>query len=165
MPLKNLLPENLPDAVREIHRILTKRRLTLSVAESCTGGLLSQYLTALPGSSEFFLAGVTAYSAYAKIHILGVPEDIINKHGTVSEQTARAMAGRVRKISGSDFGLSTTGNLGPDTIEGKERGLIYVAAAGDAGTCSRDLRLTGTRLDNREQAAEAALNLLLEFIN
>ncbi len=152
------------EVVTRLRELFRGRNLRLSVAESCTGGLVSHYLTLLPGASTFFEAGVVAYSARSKEGILGVSSVTISDSGVVSEATAREMAERVRSLAGTDYALSTTGNLGPDVLEGKERGLVYIAVSSEGGTLSRQMRLTGDRLENKESAALGALRLLLEVV-
>jgi len=152
------------EVIEKVHEIFKEKGLTLSVAESCTGGLISHLLTILPGASTFFEAGVVSYSAEAKREILGVSSDIISLYGVVSDQTAREMAEKIRALMGTDFALSTTGNLGPDVLEGKEKGLIYVAASKDGETFSRELRLRGNREKNKEEASIEALRFLIEIM-
>jgi PncC family amidohydrolase len=154
----------LAELAADVHRAFIRGSLTLSVAESCTGGLLSSLLTALPGASAFFLAGMVTYSAEAKKTLLSVSADTVERHGVVSDEAAREMAEAIRKHTRSDFSLSTTGNLGPETLEGKERGLVYIAAHGAGKTASRELRLKGDREDNREEAALEAFRLLLDLV-
>jgi PncC family amidohydrolase len=153
------------EAIERLHSLFTTRRLTLSVAESCTGGLLSHYLTYLPGSSRFFVAGVITYSESAKMRILGVSPETISSHGVVSRETAGEMAERVRLITGSDYSISTTGNLGPDVLEGKEQGLIYIGLSSKDGTASKELRLSGTRNENKENACLMTLEFLIEVVS
>ncbi len=140
-----------------------KRGFTLSVAESCTGGLISHYITSVPGASSFFVAGAVTYSALAKVRMLGVSEGVLGSFGVVSAETAAEMAERARALLDTDFSLSTTGNLGPDVLEGKERGLVYIGLASRTGgpRVSR-LLLRGDRRENKEEAAAQALKLLLE---
>jgi len=152
------------EAIERVHELFKQKGLTLSVAESCTGGLISHCITTLPGASNFFEAGVVSYSAEAKREILGVSSDIISSYGVVSDQTAREMAEKVRALTGTDFALSTTGNLGPDLLEGKEKGLIYVATSKDGETFSRELRLRGNREKNKEEAALEAMKFLVEIV-
>ncbi len=152
------------EVTKNVHQAVRDRGLTLSVAESCTGGLVSHYITALPGASTFFLAGIVSYSAGTKKDILGIVPETIADHGTVSDETAREMAVRVRLLTKTDCSVSTTGNLGPDVMEGKEKGLVYIAASKDGVTVSRELRLPGGRTDNKEKAALEALRLLLELL-
>jgi PncC family amidohydrolase len=150
--------------IERVHEIFKEKGLTLSVAESCTGGLVTHLITFLPGASKFFEAGVVSYSAEAKREILGVSSDIISLYGVVSDQTAREMAEKVRALTGTDFALSTTGNLGPDVLEGKEKGLIYTAVSKKGKTFSMEMRLTGDREENKEEAALSALKFLIETV-
>jgi len=152
------------EAIERVHELFKQKGLTLSVAESCTGGLISHCITTLPGASNFFEAGVVSYSAEAKREILGVSSDIISSYGVVSDQTAREMAEKVRALTGTDFALSTTGNLGPDLLEGKEKGLIYVAASKDGETFTKKLHLKGSREKNKEEAALEAMKFLAEIV-
>jgi len=149
--------------IAKVHKLLTARGLSLSVAESCTGGLLSHYCTLLPGSSHFFRGGVVAYSNEAKKDILGVPPDILEKFGAVSSQCALEMARRGKALFGSDISISTTGNLGPEVLEGKGVGLIHIALAGKIER-ARELHLQGTREENNEETVYEALKLLEEYI-
>jgi nicotinamide-nucleotide amidase len=150
--------------IKKVHELFKKKGLSLSVAESCTGGLVSHYITILPGASNFFEAGIVSYSAGAKKKILGISPKIISKYGLVSEKTAQQMAEKVRSLTGSDYSLSTTGNLGPDVLEGKERGVVYIAVSKKGRTFSRGLRLKGNREENKEKAALSALGFLVEVI-
>jgi PncC family amidohydrolase len=149
--------------MRKVHELFKKKGLSLSVAESCTGGLISHQITALSGASAFFKASVVSYSAEAKKEILGVPSDIISKYGAISEETAREMAEKIRALTATDFSLSTTGNLGPDVLEGKEKGLVYIAVSKQGRTFSKELRLKGNREKNKEEAALSALRFLVEI--
>lgn len=140
---------------------LTVGGFTLSVAESCTGGLIAQRLTEVPGSSKYFMEGVVAYSDEAKIRTLGVEPKLIAKYGAVSDLVAEAMAEGVRKRADTDFGLSVTGIAGPDGgTDDKPVGLVYIALADDAHTEHRKLRLPGDRQLIRWRASQAALDLL-----
>jgi PncC family amidohydrolase len=149
--------------IQRIHEVFNTKSLTCSVAESCTGGLISHYITALPGASTFFEAGVVYYSAEMKKEILGVSSAIISKYGAVSQETAREMAEKIRTLTKTDFSVSTTGNLGPDVLEGKEKGLVYIAVSKERETFSKELRLTGNREENKEDAALEALRFLVEI--
>lgn len=158
-----LMKEDISVAARRVHELFLKRGLTLSVAESCTGGFIGSVLAALPGASGYFKGGVIAYSGDVKRNVLGVSPDTLRAHGMVSEEAAREMAARVRDLCDTDYGLASTGNLGPDVLEGKERGLVFIAAAGRQGeTLARRLGILGERLAVREQAAAHALALLIE---
>ncbi|HKP72058.1 MAG TPA: competence/damage-inducible protein A [Pyrinomonadaceae bacterium] len=134
---------------------------TLAVAESCTGGLVAQRLTEVPGSSTYFMEGVVTYSNDAKVRLLGVPSDLIAEYGAVSAPVAEAMAEGVRDRAETDFGLSVTGIAGPGGgTEDKPVGLVYIALADDAHTEHRKLLLPGDRQLIRWRASQAALDLL-----
>ena len=151
------------EVIQRVHERFRETGLTLSVAESCTGGLISHYLTSLPGASNFFEAAVVTYSAEAKKKILSIPPEIISKYGVVSEETAKEMAEKMRALTKTDFSLSTTGNLGPDVLERKEKGLVYIAVSKEGETLSRELRLKGNREETKEEAAMVALKFLIEI--
>jgi nicotinamide-nucleotide amidase len=162
--LNKAMDKKISNVIEQVHEIFKKRGLTLSVAESCTGGLISHYITVLPGASSFFEAGVVTYSAEAKKKILGISPSTIKKYGVVSESTAGEMAENVRSLTGTDYALSTTGNLGPDVLEEKEKGIIYIAVSKTGQTISKEVRLTGNREENKEAASLSALNLLIEVL-
>jgi len=134
---------------------------TLAVAESCTGGLVAHRLTEIPGSSNYFMEGVVTYSNEAKTRLVGVPAELIERHGAVSAEVAEAMAEGVKRRAATDFGLSVTGVAGPGggTIE-KPVGLVYISLADDAHTEHRRLMLPGDRHLIRWRASQAALDLL-----
>jgi len=150
--------------VSKIHKFFKNKKRTLSVAESCTGGLISHYITSIAGASIFFTAGIVSYSEDIKRDILGVTAETISDFGVVSEETAREMAEKIRLLAGTDYAVSATGNLGPDSLEGKDRGLIYIAASGKEKTISRELRSEGNRQENKEEASLAAMKLLIELV-
>ncbi len=148
-----------------IHNIFKEKGLTLSIAESCTGGLICHYLTAVAGASSFLAAGVVTYSAESKKRILGIPQKIFSAHGIVSEETARQMARKVRTLTKADVSVSTTGNLGPDVLEDKPKGLVFVAISSKKGTVSKKLQLKGTRAQVKEKAVLSALRFLAEVLS
>lgn len=150
---------------KTIHSIFNKKGLSLSAAESCTGGLICHYLTAVPGASSFLQAGVVVYSAESKTKMLGIPQKIFTAHGTVSEETARQMAKKVRILTKTDVAVSTTGNLGPGVLEAKPKGLVFVAVSSKKGTVSIKLQLKGTRGQIKERAVLAALEFLAEVVS
>ncbi len=152
------------ETVKKIHELFKQKGITLSVAESCTGGLISHYLTNLPGASTFFKAGIIAYSEETKKDILGVSAETLKLHGMVSKETAQEMAEKVRLLTKSEYSISVTGNLGPNVIEDKEQGLIYIAVSKEGETLSQKLKLNEGREANKEQASLLALKLLVEFI-
>jgi len=150
--------------VKDLKRSLTERELTISVAESCTGGLIAHLLTGIPGSSKFFHTGYVTYSNRSKSMFLGVGEVDLERHGAVSEEIARKMASGIRKKSGTDFSLSTTGNLGPEALESKPVGLVFLAVSGPKGTKVLKCRFKGTRLEIKKQAALTGLTFLLKEV-
>ena len=134
---------------------------TIAVAESCTGGLVAQRLTEVPGSSKYFIEGVVAYSNEAKIRTLGVEPILLLEHGAVSAPVAEAMAEGIRKRADTDFGLSVTGIAGPGGgTEEKPVGLVYIALAMESGTEHRKLNIPGDRNLVRWRTSQAALDLL-----
>ncbi len=150
--------------VESMHEIFKKKGLKLSVAESCTGGLISHYITMLPGASTFFEAGVVTYSAESKMRIFGLSLETISSYGVVSGETAKEMAERIRLLTKTDCALSTTGNLGPDVLEGKDVGLVYTAVSMYGKIFVKELRLKGERQEIKERAAVSALEFLLEIM-
>ncbi|MCI0469145.1 MAG: CinA family protein [Nitrospirae bacterium] len=150
--------------IRAVHDLFIGNGLTISAAESCTGGLISHYLTTMPGSGNFFIAGVVTYSAESKKIILDVLDNTIAQYGVISAETAKEMAERIRLMTKTDYSVSSTGNLGPDVLEGKEKGLVYIAVSCEQGTSVRDFRFHGSRDENKKDAAIAALMMLIEIL-
>lgn len=151
------------DLEERIGELLRVQHLTLAIAESCTGGLLGDMLTNAPGSSDYFLGGVIAYSNRVKEQLLGVRSETLLREGAVSEATALEMARGARRLFGSDLALATTGIAGPGGgTEGKPVGLVYIAlVAPDRELCERQI-WSGDRLQNKRRSAERALALLEE---
>ncbi len=146
--------------------LLKKKKWTLAVAESCTGGLIGHRLTNVSGSSEYFLEGAVTYSNEAKQIRLGVDPALIEAHGAVSEEVATAMAEGIRHKSGSDFGLAVTGIAGPTGgTPDKPVGLTFIAVTGPQGTRCEQFRFHQDRVRNKERAAQAALNLLRLYLS
>ena len=137
---------------------------TLTAAESCTGGLFSQRITAVPGSSDYFLGAAVTYSNELKTRMVGVPPEMLAEHGAVSEPVARAMAEGARTVSGADYGLSVTGIAGPDGgTEEKPVGLVFVGISDQKGTFAEELDLSAwarSRDSIRERSANRAFDLL-----
>lgn len=146
-----------------VARLLTRRRSTLSTAESCTGGLVAKYLTDVPGSSAYLIQGVVSYSNAAKTRLLAVAPEMIETHGAVSPEVAEAMAVGSRTSSNTDFALSLTGIAGPTGgTDLKPIGLVYIGLAQAEGCTVKEIRCGRHQARNeiRERAANAALNLL-----
>ena len=141
--------------------ILRAGRLTVSVAESCTGGLLASRLTDVPGSSDYVERGVVCYSNRAKVELAGVPEALLTEHGAVSEPVARAMAEGIRLQGGSSVGVGVTGIAGPGGgTPQKPVGTVSIAVATDGDVRTRSFQFVGAREQIKFQATQAALNLL-----
>ncbi len=145
---------------------LETKGLTVAVAESCTGGLISQRLTSVPGSSAYFDRGVVTYSDRAKVALLKVPETLIRTKGAVSGEVAQAMAEKVRELSGADLGLAVTGIAGP-TGGTKEKpvGLVYLALADKRTAVVRSHLFSGDRDGIRCRASQTALDLLRRYLS
>lgn len=150
--------DTLPGAVGKLLRSVGA---TLGVAESCTGGLVGKLLTDEPGSSEYFIGGVIAYSDTLKRILLDVPEEILLTHGAVSAQCAVAMADGARQKLGSTLAVSITGVAGPGggTLE-KPVGLVYIGLATPKGSQATEFHLSGNRERNRERSATLALDMV-----
>lgn len=145
---------------------LVEQGTTVAVAESCTGGLIGHRLTQVPGSSAAFLGGVIAYQNTVKERVLGVPADVLEREGAVSEATALAMAEGARRLLGADVAVAVTGIAGPGGgTDDKPVGLTYAALAGpDTHSCERFV-WHGERQSNKESSAEAALALLRRYLD
>ena len=136
--------------------------LTVATAESCTGGLVAHELTEVAGSSGYFVGGIVAYADATKRVALGVPIELIDHHGAVSAQVARAMAEGARRALGADIAVSVTGIAGPSGgTEAKPVGLTYVGVDGPAGCEVRRFVWTADRSANKRSSAAAALELLI----
>ena len=164
--LKEILGEYLysdqEDTLQEcIGRMLAANGKTMSTAESCTGGTISALITSVPGSSAYFLGSVTSYANSVKIGVLGVDADIIEKHGAVSSECVAAMAEGVRKLTGSDYSVATSGIAGPGggTPE-KPVGTVWVGVSSQYGTETFKVQYKGDRNGNIERFAAYALNNL-----
>jgi len=144
-----------------VGRKLKAIRATLAVAESCTGGMLAHFITNVSGSSEYFECGCVTYSNDSKVDLLGVPREVIERHGAVSEECARAMAAGIRRRSGATYGLSTTGIAGPTGgTEQKPVGLVWVGLATPDGVIAKHFVFTKDRLSNKERFCQMALGML-----
>ena len=141
---------------------LRERKITIAVAESCTGGLLGSKITDVPGSSEYFLGGVIAYQNEVKESLLHVPQQVIAAHGAVSAQTVEAMAGGCRELFECDIAISITGIAGPGGGSAdKPVGLVYVGLATASGVISRRFQWDGSRTQNKESSVRAAMEMIL----
>ncbi|MBA4389570.1 MAG: hypothetical protein C0399_01360 [Syntrophus sp. (in: bacteria)] len=149
----------------KIGAILQSKSLTMGFAESCTGGLLASRITDIPGSSRYFMAGLVTYGNGAKTKFLSVPEEIIVKNGAVSAIVAELMAKGVRDGAGVDIGLSITGIAGPTGgSPEKPVGTVFMGLVTQEGVWVERFLFTGDRHEIRRQATEAALRILLNYL-
>ena len=143
-----------------VAKILIDKKVTIAVAESCTGGLVAAKLIEYPGISEVLLEGAVTYSNEAKKRRLGVKDETLSAYGAVSAETAAEMAKGIAMTSGADIGVSTTGVAGPGPSEGKPEGLVYVGVYIGGKSYVKELHLAGKRNVIRERAAYSALDFL-----
>ena len=144
-----------------VGRILKERGLKIAIAESCTGGNISNLITNVSGSSNYFERGIIAYSNASKVEILKVDEDLISEYGSVSLEVARQMAEGVKSISGIDIGISITGIMGPTgAIEGKPVGLVYIGLCDEEVCTAKKYTFGEDRLLNKQRTTQAALEML-----
>lgn len=144
-----------------IGKILKERNMKLAVAESCTGGYVSNLLTNISGSSAYFERGIISYSNAAKVEILKVNEDALVEHGAVSLEVARQMADGVKAIAGADIGLAITGIMGPGgATAGKPVGLVYIGMCDDKVCTAKEFKFGDDRLLNKQRTSQAALDML-----
>jgi nicotinamide-nucleotide amidase len=148
----------------EVASLLLALKTTIAIAESCTGGLICHRLTNISGSSEYLEAGVVSYSNRSKMQLLGVPEQIIRDHGAVSEACVRTMALGVKRLVGTDLGLSVSGIAGPTGgTTDKPVGTVHMALAWkDDVTCWRYI-FSGSRREIKEQTSEEALLRIRDY--
>ncbi len=150
--------------VVEIGARLIEKHASASSAESLTGGLLASEIVRVPGVSEWFREGCVTYSDGAKEARLGVDPAVIRAHTAVSRPVARAMAEGMRITSGADVSVSTTGLAGPGPDEfGRPAGLVFIGGAINSGSVTRELKLSGTRMEIRRQTVYEALKLMNEL--
>ena len=147
-------------------QFLKERGMTVATAESCTGGLLGKSITDISGSSAVYPGGVISYCNRIKHEILGVDQGLLDSLGPVSEPVARQMAEGVRRVIGADLGVGITGIAGPNSDDtGRPVGLVYIGVSDGETTLVRECHFDGDRGAIRAQAAEAAADLALHFID
>jgi nicotinamide-nucleotide amidase len=145
--------------------LLSNHKLTIAIAESCTGGLICAKLTDNPGSSDYLLGGVVSYSNSLKAEYLGVEENVLENHGAVSRETAEAMAVGVRTRSHADIGLAVTGIAGPGGgSEEKPVGSVYIAIATDEENWVSKFHFQGNRRQIREHSVQSGLDLVRKYL-
>jgi PncC family amidohydrolase len=157
--MKIMLEEILRDAMRT-------HGLTIATAESCTGGLISDRITNISGSSEYFPGGVVAYSYEAKASLLGVSWETLNTHGAVSQETVLEMARGTRKLFSADIGISVSGIAGPTGgLPEKPVGTTWFGLATNTGEWARQFVWDGDRIQNKHRSSEAALQFVLDYLD
>jgi PncC family amidohydrolase len=145
--------------------LLHERALRLALAESCTGGLIGNRITDVPGSSEYFIGSIVAYAYEAKAALLGVSWDTLNTRGAVSQETVLEMARGARNALNTDIAVSVSGIAGPGggTLD-KPVGTTWIALVAKEGEWAQEFRFQGDRAQNKSSAADAALQLLLDYL-
>ena len=141
---------------------LKEKNLRIASAESCTGGMVSSFITSVSGVSNVFEMGLCSYSCRIKNEILGVKESTLEKYGAVSKETAKEMAENIKRISGADLGVSVTGAAGPDGTEGHPPGYVFIAVSGNNGTIVKLLNIEPL---SRNFVRETTVSKLFELIN
>ncbi len=153
-------------AEQKLSKILLNKGQTIALAESCTGGLLANRFTNIPGSSLFFWLGIIAYDNKAKVNLLKISPNIIKKHGAVSLPVAKLMAQNVRKILNTDFGIGITGIAGPTGgSKNKPVGLVFIALANKQKTILSQCHFKGSRISIKTQAVNKALEMLIKAVS
>lgn len=148
-----------------VARLLIENKMTLSLAESCSGGLLSDFVTDVPGSSKFYRGGIVAYSREAKIKLLGINPQLLDLEGEVSEATAKLMANGAREIFETEFGVGITGVAGPESDSAQNPvGLVYIAVSSNKDCECKKLKLIGGRRAVKERASQFALDMLKKIL-
>lgn len=159
------MDNSLNELVQSVGDYLIKNNISISCAESCTGGLFASYLTSVSGISSVFECGMVTYSNRIKAEKLGVSEETLNEFGAVSSQTAAQMAIGIRKAACSDIGVSVTGVAGPSSSEGKIPGTVFIALSDGIETLTESLKIEPKSRDFvREQSVFCIFNLILKYI-
>jgi len=149
----------------QIKELIISKGLTLATAESCTGGLISHRITEVPGSSEYFLGGITAYAYEAKEQLLGVNHRTLIDHGAVSSETVLEMACGARTALSADIALSVSGIAGPGGgLPNKPVGTVWIGVCTPSGSWSKVYYFSGSRSEVKQASATAALNALLGYL-
>lgn len=146
------------DLLKRVHLLLRSGGSTVATAESLTGGRLAVALTDIPGASETYLGGLVTYATEIKSSALGVADDILERHGVVSAECAKAMASGIRALMGATYGVSTTGVAGPADQEGKPPGTVFVGIAGPGLLEAVALELTGKRQQIQDRTSREAFD-------
>lgn len=146
--------------IEEINKLFREKGLTLGSIESFTGGLFAREITAVPGASKFYKGGLVTYATEEKIRLLGISQVDVDKYGVVSKEIATQMAELGRKKLNVDYAISFTGNAGPDAMENKPVGLIYIGVSSTKETEAYEFKLEGDRATIQKSAIDLALALI-----
>ena len=158
--------EEIVRIVEQVKVIAVSKDITISTAESCTGGKLAESLTSIPGSSNFFDSSIITYSNTSKVKLLGVSPDTIKEYGAVSENVVQEMTIGLLKRTGSDVGIAISGIMGPDADDTeKDIGSVWISIRSKRKHLTKMLKLTGDRDSNRELSVLNALSYLSDFID
>lgn len=150
---------------KKLFTALINNKLTISIAESCTGGKICDRITNIPSSSKTFLLGIVSYSNSSKIKILKIPRNIIETKGAVSKETAKLMSQNIRKLANSNLGVAVTGIAGPSGgSKNKPVGTVFIAVSSEKKTHFQKFNFTGGRLAIKKKSADKAIQMILEFI-
>jgi len=147
-----------------VHELMLEKKFTLSIAESCTGGLISSILTKIPECSKYFEGSIVCYSNFSKENILKIDKNILSKYGTISPEASIEMVKKSREIFNSDIALSITGVAGPSKEESKPIGIIYVSLCSSDYLKTKELNLRGLREEIQLKATWEALNMLRLYL-
>jgi nicotinamide-nucleotide amidase len=149
-----------------VGKLLVAKQQTIACAESCTGGLLTSMLTDVAGSSAYVMGSVVSYTNSIKERLVGVNPATIAAHTEISAETAGEMAEGIRQLIGTDLGVGITGLAGPGGgTKVRPVGLVYIAVTGDKGTKVRENRFQGNRVEIKQQSAEMALQMIVEYVS
>ena len=150
--------------VKAINSLFRENNLTLGSVESFTGGLFAKEITSIPGASKFYKGGLVTYASEEKMRLLGIAREDIDEHGVVSEEIAKQMAEKGRDLLDVDYCVSFTGNAGPEAMEGKPVGEIYIGISSKDGVKVFPYHLQGQRNEIQSQGVTLALTLLKEIL-
>lgn len=145
---------------RDIKELFVNNNITLGSIESFTGGLFASEITKVPGASKFYKGGVVSYATEEKINIVKVNKEIVDKYGVVSQECAKEMAAKGRQLLNVDYCISFTGNAGPDAMENKPVGEVYIGLASEKETIVIKKNLTGNRENIQKEAIKIAYEIL-----
>jgi len=160
-----LINTKLFEAAEQVVALLKKNNLKIATAESCTGGMVSAFITSVSGVSDVFEMGITSYSCRIKNKALKVKSQTLTKFGAISEETAKQMAQNIREISGADIGVSVTGAAGPDGSEGHDPGFVFIALSHKDGITVKQLSIEPkSRNFVREQTVFELFHLIINFL-